>query len=668
MKRILLLALFCFPLFLYAQSPIKWGKIPRADLAMTSYAADTSAGAVVLADIGSIELDFATGQTRVVFMHHRRIKILKPSGFKWADVRLLYRSKNQIDKLYAYKAQLIKPSGDKVVLKRSDFSTEQINDEWSSKNFSLPEVTEGAIIEYTYKIESKDFYTLPEWYFQDEIPVRYSQLSLTCPDFMDYALLYQGSINLDKQVDYYTGNVYYLKVLQTAPALKVALSGSTYPLRINQIIYTAQHVPAFKLEPYLPSKEYSIAHLRFQWRAIKDPTDNRVTSVMGTWEDLANDLYSDNYFGLQFAKSFWPYEMSLVVEGDLARSATAFDSVLVIYQHLQHHLSITEPIGIIADKDLVYLYMSERADAGEANLMLIGALRKIGIPAWPVLISTRSHGKVYREAPFLDQFNHVIVMAEVDGKQLFMDLSDEQYPPGYLPVRDLNYYGMLLDRDNPRWVDLPAQQSASIYLGDFSLNAEEGILEGHLECHFKGYAAFRQIKVAQDTDNTRRHWEEKLNEHYPSAKVDSVIYGAYDTLSDHFSVTVYCKLPDALRTSGDLSYLPLIGFSSFRNNPFEAETRNAPVFFPFLFKEKIVLSVHLPEGASIETVPESVSLKLPEGAGKFKYVVSTEERKIQWISTFQLKKLIFYPEEYSALRNFFSIYADKWEDAVGLSY
>lgn len=65
----LCLPFLCFFSSALAQkAPMKWGKVDAADLQMTSYAADTAAEALVLADFGSVQFDFASG-ARIILEH-----------------------------------------------------------------------------------------------------------------------------------------------------------------------------------------------------------------------------------------------------------------------------------------------------------------------------------------------------------------------------------------------------------------------------------------------------------------------------------------------------------------------------------------------------------------------------------------------------------------------
>src|SRR5690348_4470924 len=90
----------------YAQkSPIKFGVIPQEDLKMTTYAEDTSATAVILADYCSAYIDINTSSASLVYERHRRIKILKKEGLHWADVAIgLYQSGNKEEHLSRLKA------------------------------------------------------------------------------------------------------------------------------------------------------------------------------------------------------------------------------------------------------------------------------------------------------------------------------------------------------------------------------------------------------------------------------------------------------------------------------------------------------------------------------------------------------------------------------------
>ncbi|MGZ5135382.1 MAG: hypothetical protein ACXWCG_09535 [Flavitalea sp.] len=55
--------------------------------------------------------------------------------------------------------------------------------------------------------------------------------------------------------------------------------------------------------------------------------------------------------------------------------------------------------------------------------MLIAMLRKAGIKADPLILSTRSHGYTNAMYPLMDRFNYLVCDVEIDGKETYLDAS-----------------------------------------------------------------------------------------------------------------------------------------------------------------------------------------------------------------------------------------------------
>src|SRR5688572_17597316 len=62
-----------------AQKKYVFGKVSDEELNMTTYGKDTTAGAVILFDVGRFS------STDLQFRRHIRVKILKKSGLNWAN-------------------------------------------------------------------------------------------------------------------------------------------------------------------------------------------------------------------------------------------------------------------------------------------------------------------------------------------------------------------------------------------------------------------------------------------------------------------------------------------------------------------------------------------------------------------------------------------------------
>ena len=81
------------------QSFMKLGNISMDELKMTRYDQDTSASAVVLYDAGKSYFSVNPGTGLVLnFDRHVKIKILKKSGYDWADVTVPLIPKRSMQK------------------------------------------------------------------------------------------------------------------------------------------------------------------------------------------------------------------------------------------------------------------------------------------------------------------------------------------------------------------------------------------------------------------------------------------------------------------------------------------------------------------------------------------------------------------------------------------
>jgi len=144
----------------YSQKvPIKLGDIPMEDMKMAVYDLDSSAVAVVLADFGDSKITYSTSTGfNLTFERIRRIKILKKEGYKWADFEIpLYGANGKNEDYSALKAYTYNLEGGKIVetkMKSDAVFKEQTNENWRLIKFTLPNVKEGSIIEFTYKVSS----------------------------------------------------------------------------------------------------------------------------------------------------------------------------------------------------------------------------------------------------------------------------------------------------------------------------------------------------------------------------------------------------------------------------------------------------------------------------------------------------------------------------------
>ena len=235
---------------------IKWGKIPKADLEMSTYALDSSANAIVLGDIGKLSVYRGDSDYEYSLFRHTRLKILNKKGFEWADITVPVFIKNGIEEVKTVQAQIISPSGKKYTLTKKEFFREKVNDSWSLIKFTFPNLEEGCVIEYQYRLTSKNIVQLNTWYFHNELPTRLSELKLNVEPSFSYVTLFQGGEEMEK-------------TLLDDGTTQLKASGAEMWLGNGH--YIMKNAPAFKEEAFITTIDDYRARIRFQLQEVQYP-------------------------------------------------------------------------------------------------------------------------------------------------------------------------------------------------------------------------------------------------------------------------------------------------------------------------------------------------------------------------------------------------------------
>ena len=179
--------------------PKEFDKISYEELRLESYTPDPDAEALVLFDKGLSDfIEDDNGGFKIVLTRTVRIKIFKNSGFKFANVSIPYYQdgygKSEIVKnIKANSYNHVNGSIQKKTLEKEDIFFEKSDQTWRQVKFSIPDVTEGSVIEYSYVLETPFKFNLPDWRFQRRIPTLHSRYVVKMIPFYEYVFLMQGA-------------------------------------------------------------------------------------------------------------------------------------------------------------------------------------------------------------------------------------------------------------------------------------------------------------------------------------------------------------------------------------------------------------------------------------------------------------------------------------------
>jgi transglutaminase-like putative cysteine protease len=645
-----------------AALPLRFGEPAPADLEAQSFVADSGAVAVVLCDFGQARFASTAGHMAIISERITRIKILKKAGYGYATVEVpLYHEGENAEKLsnlrgFTY-VRGAAGSISKTKLEASGAFEEKRTAKLTVYKFTLPNVQEGAVIEYAYTVTSTFFNNFQDWTFQAEIPIRWSEYRTSIPQVYHYKALYRGylpfAVNemgvsaVSMLLDSHVGDV---------------RTGSTQNLSLSteQHRWVMRNVPAFREEPYLTTAADYLARLTFELAGIQMP-DEEYRDLTDSWTKKNKVLLEDEFFGQALKHGGFLAEAvrPLVAQypSPAARAAAVRELVLRSVKYdgtSRYHATVP----------LKKSYELHRGTAADVNLLLIAALRQAGLPAQPVLLSTRAHGRVSQEYPLLEQFNYVVALLETPGQpDLLLDATEPLLPAGVLPQRCLSRIGhTVVEGGEGRWVSLePSQRYTHFQNIRLTLDAQ-GNLAGQVQEEHGGYAALEAREQVQ-----------QLGEKKYVAQLAASRLG-WDVPGYAFSAQAAVDQPLALRyelhqpaaTSGSMQELYLKPLEAFgeRQNPFQHAQRSYPVDIGMLQQDVMLLTLTLPAGYTAE-LPKPANLLLPDKGGRYVYLASMPTpNTVQLASRLTLDKPVYSSEEYEPLRELYRQLLAKQAEAL----
>ncbi len=177
---------------------VKFGKISDEEIAMKQYEKEPDAAAVYLFDKATLSYAYDEDHFFVpTFERHVRLKIFKKEAYDLANFRLVYRSSGSgVQSISDIKAISYNTNNGKLIetkLSDDNITVEALTKNTSIKKITMPNVREGTIIELKYKISSNGVAYIPDWNFQENIPVIWSEYEASIPEYLDFLPISQGN-------------------------------------------------------------------------------------------------------------------------------------------------------------------------------------------------------------------------------------------------------------------------------------------------------------------------------------------------------------------------------------------------------------------------------------------------------------------------------------------
>lgn len=651
MHKYLLLKI-CFPVFLslltFRQSsaqPANFGKVSLEDLLQTHYTLDSSANAAILSDAGISYLEYWEGRGFII-RHERsvRIKIYNKEGLSWADVAVPYytqdpRTIETVNNIKAYAYNIKDGEIARTEMQRDAVYNNKLSDKWSEKVFAVPDVKAGSVIEYQYTVNSPFLFNLRDWYFQYEIPVKWSEYEVKIPAFYEYQMLYQG---------------YEPRVIDESEVLsKEQLGRYTY----NRVRYkwALKNIPAFHNESFITTDEDYLAKITFQLAKVNYP-GRVVKEYMTTWPKLIEDYLKISDAGKYLRKD----DGEEIVHELIQAKNTDLEKARAIYDYIKINLAWNGENSIYPSQSPKKLLENKSGNCTDINIMLGNMLTMAGIEAKTALLSTRSHGHVNAKFPMIDEFNYSLVYARIGDDAYLLDATDPDLPMGMIPTHCINGYGLVMDADTEK------EQWLTLYGG-----SEYG-LTTNVICNYDTAQRKFIAKVVNNYSGYAASIKRKEIKHKDVVEVAAgkgleIFKLKMDGLDKpDQSLRVSTEMPYDFEAMGENIYLSTGMFAQFDHQPFKAPERHFPIDYGYRHTYRYSFNLLIPEGYTVDGFPESEQILLDDKSVQFIWRTQASKMSVQVLSIMKINKPIISAEYYQDLQKIYSTMLAKYAERIML--
>ncbi|OMP31553.1 DUF3857 domain-containing protein [Mangrovimonas sp. DI 80] len=670
MKKVLTTLLILFLGYVQYAQDYDFGKVSKQELEGEICPQDSSANAVVLYKNEKISFEYIQGegfmQNREV---HERIKIYNKEGFHWATKKIrLYNSSasnsENLSSLKGYTFNLIDGKIEKEKLKKESIFEEEANKYWKFESFTMPNVKDGCVIEYAYRIKSP-YLQIDDINFQYTIPILKSDLKISTPEYYIYNKLlnpkssYIPKLNLTKEHNSFTINSKARSTTGGLTATKTEFSQSKTDYMDNVITINEVNIPALKDEPLVGNIDNYRAKLILELTAIKYP-NKPLESFSSSWEKVTKTIYDSDEFGIQLDKTGY-YEEDL--ENLIAGETNVSNKITLIYNHVKSKVKWNGYYGYRIDNGVRKAYKEGTGNVGDINLILVSMLRSAGVKANPVLISTKNNGIPL--FPTRDGFNYVICMIEDVNFNVLLDATNDYSTVDILPTRALNWQGRVIrENGSSAWIDLqPKVKSEETVLLNIAINTDLTV-GGKVRENYTNYMAMqhRNRYANISPDDLIKIFEKNKGE----IVIENLEINNAKDVEKPLQITYEFQSNDAVEEiAGKLYFAPML-FLATSENPFKQIKRNYPITMDFPVSTKYMVNVMIPEGYEVETLPESSAVDFNNGGAKLTYVVKKSGKYLQLLVNLDLNTTLVLPEDYEYFKGFFKSSIEKHNEKVVL--
>ena len=609
------------------------------------YPAETNA--VVLLDETTYSV--ASGGQAVERRRHV-VKILRPQG---RDEAIIHVGFDKDTKILSMNVWSIGADGHEYAMKDKDFSDVGLDDDsdmFQDDRFRVahpPGVDPGAVVAYEYEQRARPYVMEKTWSFQDDVPRMNQSFTLELPAGYSYGTVWAHH-----------------------PTVAAAdLENQRWRWEMN-------NTPAVDLErvPLAPAADSLAGRMTVHYAA-----PGSTAASMSTWKSIG-----EWYGGVAKDRLVATPDVSAKAKELAAGKTDFFDKTEAIGEFVQkqvRYFAVEVGIGGYHPHAAGDIFRHRYGDCKDKATLVSAMLSEVGVHAALMMVDSE-RGVVDPDAPSL-YGNHMITAIEVPAgytsprlhslvtagngrRYLIFDPTSEKTAFGQLESDLQGGYGILMEGADTQAIRLPVLDPALNTIhrtASFRLDTD-GVLKGTVtEKRFGDLSEIRREVYAKgDAKQKADFLDHILERDFTAFSATDVKAENVDSLNKDFTLSYSLSAERYSKAMGSLLMVRPRVLGDLDLNT-DKKPRTVPINLGETMQETDEYSIELPDGYSVDEVPDPV--KLDVGFATYQSDVQVKGNTLQYKRTYTLREITLPADRYADVQKLAgAIAADEGSSAV----
>jgi len=302
-------------------------------------------------------------------------------------------------------------------------------------------------------------------------------------------------------------------------------------------------------------------------------------------------------------------------------------------------------------------------DCKDLSSLFVALAHKAGIPAQLVLIDTRDNGIKDMVLPSME-FNHCIALAKIDGKDYYVELTDN-----YLPFGSLSYnlngalsliippHGQKANSELKPLQAINRTTDKSVRQINVEVNGKDVKLNVITKRYGGLVSGWRQDYMTLTPDKQKEQFEQTIsNGNSKPVKLESLSFKGLDNLDDSLVMTYTYTIKNEIAEAGSMKMLkvPFIDLIATLEN-ISSDERKFPIEYWSYENTDVyqtTVNIQLPAGQKFIEIPTDQNFSFKGSSYSLKYIKEGDKLKV--VRTARLQRENIQPSDYAAFKKFFN--------------